>query len=91
MPHRIQVRRSKGWRKPDNTVYVSRPSRFGNPFRIGNYTREEAVMRYEQWILSPGNAQLLRDARRLLAGKNLGCWCPLGQLCHADILLRLLN
>lgn len=34
MPARIQRRRVRGWRKPDNCVIVSRPSRFGNPFAI---------------------------------------------------------
>jgi hypothetical protein len=31
--------------------------------------------------------------RRLpeLAGKNLACWCPLDQPCHADVLLDLAN
>jgi hypothetical protein len=33
-PIRIQLSRKKGWRKPDNTVVVSRPSRWGNPFAI---------------------------------------------------------
>lgn len=26
-----------------------------------------------------------------LKGKNLACWCKEGELCHADILLRLAN
>lgn len=30
-------------------------------------------------------------ARSELRGKNLACFCPLDQLCHADILLRLAN
>lgn len=30
-PCRIQRRRSKGWRMPENTVYVGRPTVFGNP------------------------------------------------------------
>jgi hypothetical protein len=40
MPHRIQRRRTKGWRAADHTtsplgaVYVGRPTRFGNPARI---------------------------------------------------------
>ena len=34
MPERIQQRRAGGWRKPENTVSVARPSRFGNPFRV---------------------------------------------------------
>jgi hypothetical protein len=26
-----------------------------------------------------------------LRGKNLACWCPLGQPCHADVLLEMAN
>lgn len=29
---RIQRKRTKGWRMPNNTVYVGRGSRWGNPF-----------------------------------------------------------
>jgi hypothetical protein len=29
--------------------------------------------------------------REELRGKNLACWCPLGQPCHADVLLALAN
>ncbi len=32
MPERIQRRRTKGWTMPQNTVYVGRPTRWGNPF-----------------------------------------------------------
>lgn len=32
MPERIQRRREKGWQMPPNTVYVGRPTRWGNPF-----------------------------------------------------------
>jgi hypothetical protein len=34
MPQRIQLRRTKGWRKPEGAVVVSRPSKWGNPFRV---------------------------------------------------------
>jgi hypothetical protein len=33
-PRRIQRRRTKGWRAPEHSAYVGRPTRFGNPFRI---------------------------------------------------------
>ena len=33
-PHRVQLSRTKGWRMPENTMCVSRPSRFGNPFAV---------------------------------------------------------
>jgi hypothetical protein len=31
--------------------------------------------------------KMLRRDRRHLIGKNLACWCPPDQPCHADILL----
>lgn len=34
-PRRIQRRRTRGWRKPDNCWIVSRPSRWGNPCKVG--------------------------------------------------------
>ena len=36
MPQRIQLRRTNGWRMPENTVKVARPGIFGNPWKIGN-------------------------------------------------------
>jgi hypothetical protein len=34
MAARIQRRRTKGWRKPENAVYVGRPTLYGNPFQV---------------------------------------------------------
>lgn len=31
------------------------------------------------------------EIRAELAGKDLACWCPLDQPCHADVLLKLAN
>jgi len=35
MPERIQRKRTPGWKKPENTVYVGRGSKWGNPFVVG--------------------------------------------------------
>lgn len=35
MPSRIQRSRAKGWRMPEGAIYVGRPTRWGNPYRIG--------------------------------------------------------
>jgi hypothetical protein len=40
-PHRVQLRRTKGWRMPANTVKVDRSSRWGNPFAIGEISPSE--------------------------------------------------
>lgn len=37
VPHRVRLSRAKGWRKPDNTVVVSRPSKWGNPFTVSKF------------------------------------------------------
>ena len=34
-PRRIQLRRTKGWRKPPGAIIVARPTRWGNPFVVG--------------------------------------------------------
>lgn len=34
-PIRIQRKRSKGWKMPENTVYVGRPTRWGNRYLVG--------------------------------------------------------
>ncbi len=31
-PKRIQRKRTRGWKMPPNTVYVGRPTKWGNPF-----------------------------------------------------------
>ena len=36
MPERIQLRRTKGWRKPAGAIVVARPSKLGNPLAIGD-------------------------------------------------------
>jgi Domain of unknown function (DUF4326) len=92
-PRRIQLRRTKGWKNPPNTIIVSRPSRWGNPHAIGwcsccgtEHTREEALDEYEA-ELNDVPVSLLAQLR----GKNLACWCKIGDRCHADILLKVVN
>ena len=92
-PRRIQLSRRRGWRKPAGAVVVARPSRWGNPFVIGEgRTRAEAVDQFEQALVAGDRAVLgftVDDVRRELAGRDLACWCPLDERCHADVLLRI--
>lgn len=97
MPDRIQISRAKGWRMPPNAVKVDRSTRWGNPFRIGDFgvpDAKAAVQRYREWLegrvtgpTPPG----IVDIRTHLGGKDLACWCRTGDLCHADVLLELAN
>jgi hypothetical protein len=115
---------------PENTVYVGRPSLWGNPwtpaeahaqtgFDPSMTRRDKAALAvdlyrhelehfglltdYDYVVGTPRWYQVQRDvvasgARNMgeyaaiaLRGKNLACWCPLDQPCHADVLLELAN
>jgi hypothetical protein len=89
VPNRIQLSRRKGWRKPPGAVVVARPSRWGNPYRVADHGRAEAVARYRRYLAD--HPELAEAARRELAGKDLACWCKPGDLCHADVLLEVAN
>lgn len=50
-PQRIQLRRTKGWRKPEGAIVVARPSMWGNPFTV-------RPGECGGWLLSVGGAWL---------------------------------
>jgi hypothetical protein len=97
-PKRVQRRRTKGWRLPGGAVWVGRPSLWGNRYRIGAFsnflgrevrTAGEAVELYRRvlWI----DSRMRDEARKILRGRDLCCWCPLDRACHADVLLEVAN
>jgi hypothetical protein len=90
-PHRTQRKRAPGWRATPGTVYVGRPSKWGNPYRVGPLAAAQAVERYRADLLAGRLAVSLADVRAELRGKDLACWCAPGQPCHADLLLELAN
>jgi hypothetical protein len=73
MPERIQLKRTRGWRLPENAVSVARPTRWGNPFTIAGAieheyaadeeeAREVAVKFHRNWLLGtdPGENDVYR-------------------------------
>lgn len=76
---------------PEGAVYVGRPTRWGNPFPHNGTpaSRTEAVAAYRDLVAA--DPALRAAARRQLAGRDLACWCPPGQPCHADVLLAVAN
>lgn len=107
---RVQRKRIKGYKLPENTKCVNRGTKWGNPFRVlpedgvwivkdalGNYwgdvytekteAAKKAVQCFSGWI--DGQIGLGELDVSELAGKNLACFCPLDQPCHADYLLHL--
>jgi hypothetical protein len=46
-PRRIQLRRTRGWRKPEGAVVVARPTKWGNPWSVQECgSRERAVAHF---------------------------------------------
>ncbi|AIY15820.1 DUF4326 domain-containing protein [Pimelobacter simplex] len=118
-PVRIQRQRTAGWRAPLGTIYVGRPTPWGNPFPVartagGMFPRADAVRMYRELVVDgattfdghqfartdrrgPLHVPTVADIRRVLAGHDLACWCPLKDAdgkpvpCHADVLLELAN
>lgn len=88
MAKRIQRKRTKGWRLPANAVYVGRPTQWGNPYSVTLAGRTAAVERYRSLLAEHPGAKAWTMSLR---GKDLACWCPLDQPCHADVLLELAN
>jgi hypothetical protein len=89
---------------PPNTVYVGRPTKWGNPFVVGKPGGAFTALVKDQrhaWQLyrsiAIGNKKLIAAAREELAGKNLACFCPLPtepyqpDCCHAAVLLEIAN
>lgn len=78
---------------PENTKNVTRVSRWGNPFKLikhgGTYSLMKSLYEYECWLRKQlkNNPDFLKP----LIGFNLGCYCNLDSLCHADILLEYLK
>lgn len=93
-PKRIQLKRLKGWRKPEGSVVVTRSSRYGNPFKIGDpntdgtpMSREDVCQRFEAEALP----RISREDMEFLRGRDVVCFCRLEDMCHGDILLRHAN
>jgi len=49
---RVQRKRTKGYKMPENTKYVGRPTKWGNPFRVEELGAEEAVKRLELSVIN---------------------------------------
>ena len=74
-------------------IYIGRGSKWGNPFshmdgtkaKYKVETREEAIEKYREWILS--QPELLASLHEL-KGKTLCCFCA-PKPCHGDVLAEL--
>lgn len=105
MPRRVQRTRAKGGGMPAGAVYVGRPTKWGNPHKVGvSLVRNpdgsyrymdaaDAVLAYRETIAywTAPERGTARLSMEEIRGKDLACWCRLDQPCHADALLEIAN
>lgn len=104
-PNTVKVCRPGRWGNPFDATLLGRPlavemfsdlmSGFFDPFKLKHLTDEqfrtvhdakEAWQKRLNW-----RPEYRYGARAELAGRNLACFCPLDQPCHADVLLEIAN
>lgn len=81
--------RFKGEKMPPNTKKVDRSTKYGNPFKLDEFSREDSLRLYKiyiDWVID----KKILDIEPL-RGYNLACGCKLDENCHADILLEKLK
>lgn len=94
-------KRSKGFKRNDNQIYIGRGSIWGNPFthlplsrtkaQFQVATEEESMIRYEAWLRERlASDPKLRDELRKLEGHELVCYCK-PRPCHGDIIITLIE
>ena len=104
-PARIQRKRTRGFDLQAASlalngrpaVVVTRPTKWGNPHRVGDILGDRTSGDIQRAVRSFGIALragrlpvTVADVRRELRWKNLACFCGEGP-CHADVLLAIAN
>jgi hypothetical protein len=91
-PKRIQISPEKGWKMPPDTINISRPSKWGNPWRR-RMSPDEALNKYRLWLSGDVRCFWLAGPPppvKELRGKNVACRCGPHDKCHGDIILEFL-
>ena len=68
-----------------DTVYIGRPSKWGNPYKVERFGREMAIIKYEDYLF---RSELIKEIHELKC-KILLCHC-FPYPCHGDVLLKYL-
>lgn len=71
------------------TVYIGRPSIFGNPYTISkDGNREEVINLYRHYLRT--NLKVLKAIYNLPKDAILGCFCK-PKACHGDVIVNFYN
>lgn len=82
-----------GWRESRSYIGTQQHARQIAADMFRDWTQTKTLLERDwHWALIRRHAAIREAlAARDLAGKDLMCWCPLDQPCHADVLLDLAN
>ena len=69
---------------------MTRPTKWGNPHPL-DLGRAEAVRRYRIDLLAGRLDITVEQIQEELRGRDLACYCPLDEPCHADVLIQIAN
>ena len=83
----------ESWSRDPDNIYCGRPhallgdNGFGNDYRVATYGRQRAVELYKANTLPSitGTQLVVLSSRRVF-----GCWCHQDEVCHTDLLIKLL-
>lgn len=94
-PQRVQRKRTAGWRLPAGAVCVTRPSVYGNPFKVAVpycgptirqvNTAAEAVDAFRDWIARDTLHPLMWDRELIEAHTKLKAALARGDLAGRDL------
>jgi hypothetical protein len=69
-------------------IYIGRGSKWGNPYHIGELSRDEVVNKYRDWLLNQiEKGCITHDDVLSLNNKKLGCFCK-PKRCHGDVIVE---
>ncbi len=74
---------------PPNSKRVTRPSRWGNPFKVADYGRVGAIEKFKEHL--GDNPELVEMAKRELTSFDLCCTCKPDEACHGDVWIEILT
>lgn len=83
---------------PPNTIYIGRPSKFGNQNSVCGKERQDYAMAVALYIAELRAVNRIEESKKYiemikkeLKGKDVCCWCPLEMPCHGDAVLQIAN
>jgi hypothetical protein len=88
LPEVLNKRNLPGGKLPEGARYIGRPSRWGNPFKLGrDGDRDEIMANYAVWLDDKlKDETFCKELARLSKATALVCWCK-PEACHGDQLV----